>query len=157
LQDVDAVIAERLRLLAEYLNELQEYRERATSFRVYQENKMLRRAVERALQISAEACLDIGRRLIALEGFRYPEDNKDVFQVLAEEKVVPQELLPALLDMARFRNLMVRNYVKVDGSQVYGILKRHLGDFDAYARAIADYLTRTAEEAAEEPGAPDDG
>lgn len=139
--DVDAVVAERLKRLAEYVDELQEYRRKATSFQVYQENTMLRRAVERTLQIAVESCLDIGRRLIALEGFRFPEDNKDVFQVLAEEGVVPQELLPALLDMARFRNIVVHNYAKLDDARVYGILKKRLGDFDAFARAIVEYLT----------------
>ena len=78
---VDDVIADRLKLLAEYVDELRSYQERAATFRVYLDDKMLRRAVERALQVAVEACLDIGRRLIALEGFRYPEDNKDMFQV----------------------------------------------------------------------------
>ena len=138
--DVDDIIASRLKLLAEYVDELQDYRERATSFRVYLNNKMLRRAVERALQVAAEVCLDIGRRLIALEGFRYPESNRDVFQVLGEEGVVPQELLFALLDLARFRNLIVHDYAKIDDAKVYGILKKRLSDLDEYARAIVAYL-----------------
>jgi len=142
LGDVDDIIASRLKLLAEYVDELQDYRERATSFRVYRNNKMLRRAVERALQVAAEVCLDIGRRLIALEGFRYPESNRDVFQVLGEEGVVPQELLFALLDMARFRNLIVHDYAKIDDAKVYGILKKRLSDLDEYARAIVAYLER---------------
>jgi len=103
---------------------------------------MLRRAVERALQVVAEVCLDIGRRLIALEGFRYPEHNRDVFRVLGEEEVIPQELLPALLDLARFRNLIVHDYAKIDDAKVYGILKKRLGDLDEYARAIVAYLER---------------
>ncbi|MFQ6058693.1 MAG: DUF86 domain-containing protein [Anaerolineae bacterium] len=156
MEDVDDIIASRLKLLAEYVDELQGYREQATSFQAYLDNKMLRRAVERTLQIAAEACLDIGRRLIALEGFRYPEDNKDVFQILREEGVVPQKLLPALVDMARFRNLVVHDYAELDDAKVYGILTRNLGDFDAYARAIADYLTRTREEPAEDPDPLDD-
>jgi uncharacterized protein YutE (UPF0331/DUF86 family) len=142
LEDVDDIIASRLKLLAEYVDELQDYRERATSFLVYLNNKMLRRAVERALQVAVEACLDIGRRLIALEGFRYPEDNKDVFRVLREEGVVPDELLPALLDMARFRNLIVHDYARIDDAKVYAILKKHLGDFDEFAKAIVAYLER---------------
>ena len=140
--DVDDIIASRLKLLAEYVDELQDYRERATSFRVYLNNKMLRRAVERALQVAAEVCLDIGRRLIALEGFRYPESNGDVFQVLGEEGVVPQKLLFALLDLARFRNLIVHDYAKIDDAKVYGILKKRLSDLDEYARAIVAYLER---------------
>ena len=139
---VDDVIADRLKLLAEYVDELRSYQERAATFRVYLDDKMLRRAVERALQVAVEACLDIGRRLIALEGFRYPEDNKDVFQVLAEEGVVSKELLPRLLDMASFRNLIVHDYVRIDDARVYAILKKCLGDFDEYARAIGAYLER---------------
>ncbi len=146
--DVDDIIASRLKLLAEYVDELQGYRERATSFRVYLNNKMLRRAVERALQVAAEVCLDIGRRLIALEGFRYPEHNRDVFQVLGEEEVVPQELLPALLDMARFRNLIVHDYARIDDAKVYAILKKRLGDLDQYARTIVAYLERREREKA---------
>ena len=140
MSDADDVIGERLKWLARYVDELRIYRKRATSFRVYQEDMALRRAVERTLQIAVEACLDIGRRLIALEGFRYPEDNKDVFQVLYEEGVVPEDLLPALVEMARFRNLIVHDYARVDDAKVYGILKKRLTDFDAYARAIAAYL-----------------
>lgn len=109
------------------------------------EDVRLKKAVERSLQVAIEACLDIGRRLIALEGFRYPEDNKDVFRVLYEEGVVPESLLPALVDMARFRNLIVHDYARIDDARVYGILKKRLEDFDAYARAVAAYLERERE------------
>ncbi len=142
MEDADAAVINRLKLLAEYTDELRNYRAQAASFQTYQDNKMLRRAVERTLQVAVEICLDVGRRLIALEGFRYPEDNQDVFQVLAEEHVVPKKLLPALLDMARFRNLIVRDYARIDDAKVYAILKRRLGDFDAFAEAIQAYLER---------------
>lgn len=138
--DGDEIVNERLRLLAEYVGDLQDYRALAPSFKVYQDNKMLRGAVERTLQVAVEICPDIGRRLIALEGFRYPADNQDVFQVLREEKIVSTQLLPALLEMARFRNLIVHNYARIDNTKVYSILKRNLGDFDAFARAIVDYV-----------------
>ena len=141
----DEIVNERLRLLAEYVDDLQGYRARATSFKAYQENKMLRQAVERSLQVAVEICLDIGRRLIALDGFRYPEDNQGVFRVLHEEGIVSSELLPALIDMVRFRNLIVHNYARIDHAKVYSILKRRLGDFDAFARAIVDYLERDTE------------
>ncbi len=140
MEDADAIVANRLKLLAEYTDELRDYKTQITSFRVYQDNKMLRRAVERTLQVAIETCLDIGRRLIALEGFRYPEDNQDVFRVLAEEEVVPEGLLPVLLDMARFRNLIVHEYARIDDVLVYGILQKRLDDLDAFARAVQAYL-----------------
>jgi uncharacterized protein YutE (UPF0331/DUF86 family) len=62
-------------------------------FEAYTENKLVRRAVERTLHLAIEACLDVGQHLIALEGFRVPEDNKSVFIVLAEEEILPPHLL----------------------------------------------------------------
>lgn len=44
--------------------------------------------------------------------------------------------------MARFRNLLVHEYAKMDNAMVYGILKKRLGDFDEFARAIVEYLRR---------------
>ncbi len=140
--DADEIILERLAFLRNEVAYLKRERDRVRSFKEYVDNTRLRKAVERSLQVAVEACLDVGRRLIALEGFRYPEGNRDVFQVLGEEEAVPQELLPALLDMARFRNLIVHDYAKIDDAKVYGILKKRTGDFDEYARAIVAYLER---------------
>ena len=138
----DDIVLERLRYLRGEADYLKSERDRVRSFQQYVEDIRLKKAVERSLQVAIEACLDIGRRLIALEGFRYPESNRDVFQVLGEEGVVPQELLPSLLDMARFRNLIVHDYARIDDAKVYGILKKKTGDFDKYAKAIVAYLGR---------------
>ena len=138
----DEIILERLEFLRNEVAYLKRERDRIHSFKEYVDDVRLRRAIERSLQISVEACLDIGRRLIALEGFRYPEDNRDVFRVLTEEGVVSKELLPTLLDMASFRNLIVHDYARIDDAKVYAILKKRLGDFDEYAKVIAAYLER---------------
>ena len=140
--DADEIILERLEFLRNEVAYLKRERDRIHSFKEYVDDVRLRRAIERSLQISVEACLDIGRRLIALEGFRYPEDNRDVFRVLAEEGVVSKELLPTLLDMASFRNLIVHDYARIDDAKVYATLKKRLGDFDEYAKVIAAYLER---------------
>jgi len=138
----DDIVRERLRFLRGEVDYLKSERGSVHSFQQYVKDIRLKKAVERSLQVAIEACLDIGRRLIALEGFRYPEDSKDVFQILREEGVVSQELLPSLVDMARFRNLIVHDYTKIDDAKVYAILTKRLGDFDEYARAIVAYLER---------------
>ena len=106
----------------------------------YAEDKLIRRAVERTLHLAVEACLDIGQHIIVQEGFRRPEDNKDVFVVLSEEDLVPVELVPSLVNMAKFRNLIVHDYARIDNAVVFGILKRRLGDLNAFAQAIVRYL-----------------
>ncbi len=137
---MDAVVLERLVLLRNEIAYLKQEASQVALFQAYSGNIRLKKAVERSLQVAVEICLDIGRRLIALEGLRYPEDNQDVFRVLAEEGIVSGDLLDVLLDMARFRNLIVHDYARIDDAQVYGILKKRLGDFDAFARAVQVYL-----------------
>jgi uncharacterized protein YutE (UPF0331/DUF86 family) len=136
--DEQDVVLERLKLLNEYVNDLLELQD--VDLQTYTENKLIHRTVERTLHLAVEACLDIGQHIIAQEGFRTPEDNKDVFVVLSEEEIVPLGLLPRLINMAKFRNLIVHDYARIDNSAVFGILKRHLGDFDAFAQAIVRYL-----------------
>ncbi len=136
----DPIIAERIERLREEIAYLKTERETVSSYQEYASNVRLKRAVERSLQVAIEICLDIGRRIIAVEGLRHPEENREVFVVLHEAGILPEDLLPALINMARFRNLIVHDYARIDDAQVYAILKRHLHDFEAYARAIARYL-----------------
>lgn len=132
------VIQERLKLLNEYVNDLLELQ--SVDFETYEENKLIHRTVERTLHLAVEACLDIGQHIIAREGFRTPEDNKDVFIVLSEEGIILPESLLDLINMARFRNLIVHDYARIDNRIVFSILRRHLSDFDAFAQAIVSYL-----------------
>ncbi len=143
--DADEVILERLLALRDEIAYLKRERDGLPGFEAYRADKRLRRAVERSLQIAIEACLDIGRRIIALEGLRYPQSNREVFQILSEESVVPPGLLPTLLNMARFRNLIVHDYARIDDEVVYGILKRRLGDLEAFAAVVESYLERRGE------------
>jgi len=140
LADADAIVSERLILLRNETAYLKQEAAHVSSFERYQNNVRLKKAVERSLQVSVEICLDVGRRIVALDGFRYPDDNQDVFRVLAEEQVIPRDLLETLLDMARFRNLIVHDYARIDDARVYGILKKRLADLDAFAEAVRAYL-----------------
>ena len=125
-------------LLNGYVSDLRELQ--SVDFATYSENMLIRRTVERTLHLAVEAALDIGQHIIAQEGFRRPADHQDVFVVLTEEEIVPPDLLPRLIAMAKFRNLIVHDYARIDDNVVFSILKRRLGDFEAYARAIVTYL-----------------
>lgn len=129
-----------MKLLNDYLSDLKNFSK--VDFRTYTENKLIRRAVERTLHLSVEASLDIGQQIIALEGLTAPTDNKGVFTQLTDAGIIPAQLLPNLIRMAQFRNLIVHDYARIDDAAVYGILSRHLTDFDAFTQAVLDYLDR---------------
>ncbi len=130
-----------MKLLAEYIGDLRELQ--SVNLEEYQANKLIRKAVERTLHTAIEACLDIGHHVITRERLRSPEDNKDVFVVLGEEQIIPRDLAARLVDMARFRNLLVHEYTRLDNTVVYGILKKRLGDIDEFAQKISTYLSQT--------------
>lgn len=48
-----------------------------------------------------------------------------------------------MLPMAGTRNILVHGYDKVDDNLIYGILKRHLGDFTTFLHEIKNnYLIK---------------
>jgi uncharacterized protein YutE (UPF0331/DUF86 family) len=95
--------------------------------------------------IAIECCIDIANHIIASENFRFPKDNADSFAVLIEEEILPETLRESLKDMARFRNRLVHIYWEVDDERVYEYLRTVLGDFHAFARAVAEQPWNTPE------------
>jgi uncharacterized protein YutE (UPF0331/DUF86 family) len=124
----------RLRRLAEKLN----------SFDDYHRSDDARDVVERNLQIAIEACLDIGKIIISQKKLPEPKDYKGVFLALAQANIIRSETTRFLADMAGTRNVLVHGYDKIDDGLLYGILKRHLSDFDVFLTEVRDnYLVKT--------------
>ncbi|MCL6639678.1 MAG: DUF86 domain-containing protein [Firmicutes bacterium] len=127
-----------MKYLAEYIADLEE--KRNASLDDFISDKMLRRYVERTFQLAIECCLDIGSHIISSERLREPEDNKDIFVILVENKYLPAGDLENLKKMARFRNLIVHSYAKIDPEIVYGILQKNVVDLKRFAVHIKEKL-----------------
>lgn len=87
--------------------------------------------------IAIECCIDIANHVIASENFRFPKDNADSFTSVAEQDLLPPELLERLVLMARFCNRLVHLYWEIDDQRVYAYLQDSLGDLRSFARTIA--------------------
>ena len=72
--------------------------------------------------------------------YRTPNDSFDAFVVLNEVGVMPNTMMPKLRQMVSFRNRVVHLYWAVDDIAIYEIPQNNLGDFDAFARYIIDYI-----------------
>ncbi len=130
-----SVLIHRLSALEGYLADLDEANI-DLDWSNFKGNKIIRRYVERTLQMAAEACLDIANHIISYEGYREPEDNKDVFKVLSENNIIEADLRDKLIKMAKFRNVIVHDYLKVDPEIVYAVLTKHCNDMAIYANVI---------------------
>jgi uncharacterized protein YutE (UPF0331/DUF86 family) len=94
-------------------------------------------AVKYRFVVAIETCIDVGEHVIASEGLRAPADFADVFAVLGEAGFLPAEDVAGFQGMARFRNLLVHGYQRVDDQRVVEILGSRLADFEAFRSAVA--------------------
>jgi uncharacterized protein YutE (UPF0331/DUF86 family) len=92
------------------------------------------------LIVACEGALDICNHVAARRGARSPEDHADCMTVLAELGALDRSLASRLARMARFPNLLVHLYARVDDREVHRVIREDLGDFDAYLASIGRYL-----------------
>jgi uncharacterized protein YutE (UPF0331/DUF86 family) len=137
------LILRKLSELDEYFKQIMEY-EKITVAQ-YSGDWKIQRIIERTLQIMIETCVDITGHIIADKGYRVPNSYSDAFKVLHDEKIVSSRLFKALEKMAKFRNIVVHHYGKVDAEIVVGILKKDLKDFMDYKDTIVKFLKSESE------------
>ena len=131
----NGVIASKLDLLATYRERLRALV--PSSLADLQANWERQKAVERILQVMIEIVIDVADRLVSLKG-RPPAPTaalslsrlQEVGVIANAERYHP---------LVRFRNFIVHRYEDVDLSIVYGILTRHLDDFQEFDREVRAY------------------
>lgn len=94
-----------------------------------------------ALMVCIEAVSGVAAHLVATMTNSKPAGMADSFRTLRGEGILTsQELVENLVEMSRFRNLIVHRYWKVDYELVYEILREHLGDFRLFTEEVLNYL-----------------
>ena len=106
------VLESKLRFLREYMSDLKEYRE--ISLKDYLSRKKDQRFLERTLHLACECCIDIAAHIISRQGFREPKDNKDLFAILFENKIISENVYNTMIKMAKFRNIIVHDYARIE-------------------------------------------
>jgi uncharacterized protein YutE (UPF0331/DUF86 family) len=137
-----AVVESKLRFLKEYLCDLADYE--SMPLTEYRKSKKDQRFVERTLHLACESCIDIAGHIVSRAGLREPRDNKDLFIILFENRILSESVCNAMVGMSKFRNIVVHDYTRIDPEIVVGILRKNLADFKRFAREILNFLDQTA-------------
>jgi uncharacterized protein YutE (UPF0331/DUF86 family) len=87
-----------------------------------------------------EAALGLCYHISASRLRRVPGQYAACFDTLLDAGIISPDLADRLKAMARFRNLLVHMYKKVEPAAVHAILQKHLGDLRAFAAAAARLL-----------------
>ena len=124
--------------IREYLNYLKEIK--SYSRDEYVKNPMIYAAFERFLHLTLECTIDIGNHIISDLRYRKPESNRDIFEILYDNKIIDYELKDKLGKMAGFRNILVHDYMKLDRGLVYDIVKYNLIDIEKFIKIIIEFV-----------------
>ncbi len=138
-----AVIGTRLQKLDDYGRRLRQLQ--TVTLQEYMDDDTLQAVVERWLQLSVQACMDIASYIIADLGLRSPDDPENVFAALGREAIIDDSLARRMAGMVRFRNILVHDYLDIDSRLVHDGLTTELDDFEQFAQAIANRFMTNAQ------------
>ncbi len=141
MTNIDA-IARRLLALSESLANLErpECRDPARLL----VDATLRAAVERWLQVSIEACLDVAHNVIANEAWTPAPTGRAAFTTLAAHGLIAPDLAQRLGKAVGLRNLLVHDYADVDVQRLASIIAADLDDLRAFARVASGLIGTSA-------------
>jgi len=94
--------------------------------------------------VAIEAIIDICNRIISKRELGFPQDYSDVIKLMSQEGVLEGDLVGRLVEMVKFRNMLVHLYWKIENDRLYQYLRENLGDFEAFKEAIRKYLKKSS-------------
>lgn len=133
------VICNKLKVLLRYYKELQEL-VRSLTIGEYLSQLLLRRAVERQLQLIVECGTDINNMILRSLGQGPAKDYFNSFVDLAENNVLDMEFALEIAPSTGLRNILVHEYTKIDDVIVYHSISDVLKYYGQYIQTIAGYL-----------------
>lgn len=92
------------------------------------------------LLVAIEAALALCFHVSARRLQTTPEDYAGCFALLGAAGILSPDLTERLKSMAKFRNLLVHVYWKIDYRRVHTTMQENLGDLRAFAAAIVGLL-----------------
>lgn len=117
-------VIERVNRFYEYLGLLEDLAQKDLD--TFMKSPYLQLSAERLLHLSIEILLDLGNYLINALSLPKPSTYAEIFKILCEHDILPRDMMNSLMDMARFRNVLVHGYIAIDKKRVYEILVDNL-------------------------------
>ena len=97
-------------------------------------------AVKYSLFESIEACIDISSHIISVKEFQRAESYSEMFEILGEKNILDTKLAIKLADMAKFRNILIHGYARIDNEKVLNYVKEDLKDIKIFVKRILEII-----------------
>lgn len=84
--------------------------------------------------------IDVGSHILAYLDVGDIQTYADIPEKLSEAGVISANLSDNLTNMAKFRNILVHDYIKIESKKLISFLRNNLSDFEDFSKAIVKYL-----------------
>lgn len=105
-------------------------------------NEDLMFSVEHRLHTAIDAVINISEHIISGLNLGHVDTAKDAIQLLAQRKIISQNLGERLGKAADMRNILVHQYFEVNVEEVATASTKDLNDLRNFAKAINEFLEK---------------
>lgn len=134
------VVQEKLLKLKNYLEDLRSLK--PATIDIYEQDRNLRYAVERVIQLIVDLALDINNILLAKNNKPPAADYFNSFLDLAVCGVYELEFALAIAPSTGLRNRLVHEYDKINHRIVYKSIEKIIRSYTEYIQKVGRYLEK---------------
>jgi uncharacterized protein YutE (UPF0331/DUF86 family) len=105
------------------------------------DHELAKPALERIIQTSLDAVLDVGNAMI--DGFimRDPGSFEDIIDILLDENVIDKSIAAQFKQVLPLRKMLVQDYISIPHGELLHTFTENIEAFKAYPNLIREYLT----------------
>lgn len=112
--------------IEQYLKELESFL--PAGLEEYAQNIEKKAACERYFEKLVEAAVDLAFLILKEEGLAIPEEDREAFDLLAQEMIITPELAARLKEAKGMRNILAHEYGIVDDAIVFKAVTEDIAD-----------------------------
>ena len=129
----EAVVVSKFQTIEKCINRIhEEYQGNAENLDDYRKVDMIVLNLQRA----CEATLDLAMYVVSSRKLGLPQNKREAFEILEEQKIIDAKMRKAMQNMVGFRNIAVHDYKEIDEEILQDIIENNLNDLMEFARII---------------------
>jgi len=129
-----SLVLRKIERIDAYLKQVRQKRD--PGFEVFRKDIDLQSIVLFNLIQSIQASVDIGAHIISDSEWGVPGSQSDIFEILAQHKIITKQLSRLMINMVGFRNRIVHEYEKIDLRIVHNVWRKNIKDIDKFCKSV---------------------
>jgi uncharacterized protein YutE (UPF0331/DUF86 family) len=117
-------VKDKIEEIEEFASELDEIT--PENYEEYSKDNKTKAACERYFEKIIEAVVDLAFLIIKENKLKIPEEDKEAFDILAEEGIITNQLTQKLKDAKGMRNIIAHDYGKIDDEIIFNSITEEI-------------------------------